>query len=159
MAKIKSGSIRMKPRWYFILGSVLMTIGVLSLSVVAIFLLNLSFFLLRQHGPMGEWRIQMMINSFPWWIPLLAVVGILLGVLLLKKYDFSYKKNFTVIAIVFVTALIMAAFIVDASGINETWSRQARMRRLYQSTQERRQNVPNQKRKQFDRGMYRSLSR
>ncbi len=132
MAKVKSGKITMKPRWYFILGSLLMIAGLSGLSIGAIFLTNLSFFLLRQHGPRGDYRLQLMLESFPWWIPFLAIIGIVGGVWILKKYDFSYKKNFSLIVIGFVLSILAAAFIIDYSGLNDFWSHQGPMRGFYQ---------------------------
>ncbi len=131
MNKIATGNISMKPRWYFVLGSSLMILGLVSSSISAIFLTNLSFFLLRQHGP-GAWKLQLILESFPLWIPLLAFFGIAIGIFLLKKYDFSYKKNFYLIIGTFVIAIILGAFIIDLTKINDTWFRQKPMRRFYQ---------------------------
>jgi hypothetical protein len=75
MTKITTGDINMKPRWFFVLGSASMIIGLVASSISAIFLMNLLFFSLRQHGPMGEWRLQSMLESFPWWVLLLALGG------------------------------------------------------------------------------------
>lgn len=135
MTKITTGAINMKPRWFFILGSVSVMLGLISASIGAIFLMNLIFFSLRQHGPMGEWRLQLMIENFPWWILLSAICGVVFGIYLLKKYDFSYKKNFSLIAGGFVVAIILAAFLVDLTGINDLWSRQGPMRKFYQRYQ------------------------
>jgi len=135
MTQITAGNIQMKPRWFFVLGSVSMMLGLVSASVGAIFLMNLLFFSLRQHGPMGEWRLQLMMESFPWWVLLLAIGGILSGIYLLKKYDFSYKKNFSLIASVFIIAIVSAAFLIDLTGINDLWFRQGPMRKFYQRYQ------------------------
>lgn len=135
MTKVKSGQITMKPRWYFVLGSLLMSFGLIGLSIGAIFLTNLSFFFLRQHGPMGEWRFQLMLESFPWWIPILAILGIVAGIFFLKKFDLSYKKNFSLIITAFVAAIVLAAFIIDLTGINDVWFGQGRMKGLYQFNQ------------------------
>lgn len=135
MTQITAGTINMKPRWFFVLGSVSMILGLVSASMGAIFLMNLMFFSLRQHGPMGEWRLQLMLESFPWWVLLLAIGGILSGIYLLKKYEFSYKKNFSLISGVFIIAIILAAFLIDLTGINNLWFRQEPMRRFYQRYQ------------------------
>lgn len=132
MQKVKSNEISMRPHWYFVLGSALSFIGLIGLSVIAVFLVNITLFLSRQHGPMGEAKFQTMINSFPWWIPVVAVVSIISGVFLLKKYDFSYKRNFWLVVLGFVVAIIVAGFVIDYSGLNETWSRQGPMKRFYQ---------------------------
>lgn len=135
MAKVKSNEISMKPRWYFVLGSILVMTGLVGFSIGAIFLTNLTLFLLRQHGPMGQWRLQLMLGSFPLWVPILAVVGVVLGIVMLRKYDFSYKKNFWLIIAGFIVSIILAAFVLDYLGLSDIWSRQGPMRRLYQQTE------------------------
>lgn len=132
MTQITTGTINMKPRWFFILGSISVMLGLIAASISAIFLMNLMFFLLRQHGPMGEWRLQLMLENFPWWILLLALGGIMSGISLLRKYDFSYKKNFSLIAGVFVITIILAAFLINLTGLNDLWSRHEPMRKFYQ---------------------------
>ena len=132
MAKVKSNEILIKPRWFFIIGSLLAFVGLVSFSLGTVFLTNLTLFLLRRHGPMGQWRLELMLNSFPWWIPVLAIVGLVLGVWLLKKYDFSYKKNFWLIVGGFIVSIILAALLLDYLGLNDSWSRQGPMRRFYQ---------------------------
>ena len=84
MAKIKTEQIKMRPKWYFIVGSFLMTVGLVGLSVGAVFLTNLVFFLVRKQGS-GQGRLQLMLQSFPWWIPTLAVIGVAFGIWMLKK--------------------------------------------------------------------------
>jgi hypothetical protein len=54
------------------------------------------------------------------------------GVKLLKKYDFSYKKNFLLIIVGLVLAIFLAAFTIDSLGFNEFWARKEPMRRFYQ---------------------------
>lgn len=132
MAKIKSGQITMKPHWYYILGTVLSLAGLVSSSVVAIFLTNLTIFLLKQHGPNGQWRLQQILESFPLWVPILALVGIFGGVWMLKKYDFSYQKNFKSIILMFIATIILTAFLLDYTGLDNLWMRQGPMRGFYQ---------------------------
>ncbi len=142
MAKVKSNEISMKPRWYFVLGSLLVMVGLVGLSIGAIFLTNITLFLLRQHGPMGQWRLQTMLTSFPLWVPILAIGGIVLGIVLLRKYDFSYKKNFWVIIAGFVISIFLAAFVIDYLGLNDIWSRQGPMRRFYQQIEGQGSSAP-----------------
>lgn len=132
MAKVTSNQITMKPHWHFVAGSLLMAASLVGLSIGAIFLTNLTLFLLRQHGPMGQVRLELMISNFPWWIPALALVGIVFGVSLLKKYDLSYKKNFFLIILGFIISIILAAFIIDRINLGDVWYRQGPIRRFYQ---------------------------
>lgn len=132
MAKVTSKEISMKPRWYFVAGSFLVMVGLVSASIAAAFFFNLTLFLARSHGPMADVRLQQIVAQFPWWVPFMAVASIVAGVVFLRRYDFSYKNNFWLILAGFVTAILIAAFIVDSSGLNDTWSRRGPMRGLYQ---------------------------
>ena len=147
MAKVKSNEISMKPRWYFMLGSTLLMGGFISFSIGAAFLTNITLFLLRQHGPMGQWRLQLMLDSFPLWVPLFAVTGILLGILMLKKYDFSYKKNFRLIIAGFIISVIIAGFALNYLELNKTWFRQGPMKRFYQQIEGQHNTTPADRRR------------
>ena len=142
MAKVKSNEISIKPRWYFIVGSLLTVAGLVGFRIGAIFLTNLTLFLLRQHGPMGQWRLQIMFNSFPLWVPILATVGIILGIWMLKKYDFSYKKNPWFVIVGFIVSIILAAFILDYLGLNDRWSHKGPLRRFYQQVERQNSTFP-----------------
>lgn len=133
MEKVASNEISMKPKWYFVLGSILTITSLAGLSVGAAFLTNLTFFLLRKHGPMGQWRLQQLVESFPLWVPILAALGMIFGIWMLRKYDFSYKKNFWLIVLGFVLSIMIAAFAINYLGLNDIWSRQNPMRYLYES--------------------------
>jgi uncharacterized membrane protein YdcZ (DUF606 family) len=121
----------MKPRWYFIAGSLLLISSLVGLSMGIVFLANLSVFLIRKSGPLATWRLQTILSTFPWWIPAVAIVGIFVAIWLLKKYDISYKKNFSLIIIAFIISIIFAGLLLDQLGLNEHLSR-GRMRKFYQ---------------------------
>jgi hypothetical protein len=142
MAMVKANEIAMKPKWYFMLGSLLSMVGLVGLSIGAIFLINLTLFLVQRHGPMGQWRLQQILNSFPWWVPILAIIGLGLGIWLLKKYDLAYKKNFWLIVAGFIISVFLAAFILDYSGLNSIWSHQGPMRRFYQQLENQGTSLP-----------------
>ncbi len=132
MSQVSSGQIKMKPKWYFVLVSILMTVGLTGVITAAIFFINLNLFLIRRHGPMLQWRLDLIFNSFPLWIPLLAVLAVVVSIKLLKKYDFSYKTNFVFLTISFVLAIFASGWLIDALGFNEIWSQTRPMRRFYQ---------------------------
>lgn len=119
MDQIREDKIKMRPRIYFIAGSILTFVGLVSSVVVSIFLVGLIRFSLRTHGPMAIYRFDQILSSFPWWTPLLAIVGLVVGVWLLRKYDFSFKVNFKLIIVGFILAIIVGGFIVDGVGLND----------------------------------------
>ncbi len=142
MEKVRSNEIAMKPRWYFVVGSIMTLIGLTASTVAAIFLINVTLFLLREHGPRGEWRLQQMLESFPLWIPVLAVAGIAVGVWLVRKYDFSYRYNFGLIAVGFIVAVVSSAFILDYTGLSDIWFRQGPMKGMYRQNQKSDAPIP-----------------
>ncbi|MCX7589813.1 MAG: hypothetical protein N2Z85_02650 [Patescibacteria group bacterium] len=110
----------MRPKWYFFAGSLILFIGVVSSTVFSIFLINFLFFILRKHyGPMYQYKLQFILSNFPWWILIIAVFGIIIGIKLLKEYDFSYKKNFLLIVGGYILAIIFSAFIIDFFNLNK----------------------------------------
>jgi len=132
MSRIQSGRIHMKPRWYFLLGSAGLIVGFVGLAVMSVFLVSLITFSLRSHGPMAAVRYQQLLSVFPWWAPITALIGLAAGIFLLKKFDFSYKKNFLLVVTVFIGSIILAGFVINYLGIDNLWVRRGMMRRFYQ---------------------------
>jgi hypothetical protein len=132
MSKIKTEQIKMKPKWYFWLGSISMFIALVGLVIVSIFLISLVTFSLKTHGPMGAIRYQQIISGFPWWAPIIVVIGLVTGIFLLKKYDISYKKNFLFIVLMFIVAILFGGILVDILGFDTLWMKRGPMRRFYQ---------------------------
>lgn len=118
MSKIKKGQIKMKPRWYFVLGSTAMVVGLSAISIVLMFVIRLFMFSIRQHGPMADIRLQQIISNFPLWAPIVAILGMIIGIIMLKKYDFSYKKNFYLIIIGIIFAMFLSGFLIDKFNLD-----------------------------------------
>lgn len=135
MKQILSGRVTMKPRWYFVVGSLALIVGLVASTIASIFLVSIIAFSLRTHGPMGAVRFQQLTSSFPLWAPLLAVFGIASGVWFLKQYDVSYKKNFPMIVLTLIVSVLLAGWLMDATGMTTYWSRRGSMKRLYQQTE------------------------
>ena len=92
MKKIKNEKITMRPKWYFWLGSAVLFIAIVSLMIVTVFLISLVTFSLRNRGgPMAIVRYQQIVSNFPWWAVVVSILGLISGITLLKKYDFSYN--------------------------------------------------------------------
>lgn len=138
MAKIRDGQLKMRPKIYFVAGSGLAFVSLVSSLIFSVFLFGLIRFSLRSHGPMGSYRLDQMLASFPWWSLVLAIGSLALGIFLIRRYSFSYKLDFKIIVIGFVLAVIAAGWLVDVMGLNDTWSRRGPMRgfmrQYYQET-------------------------
>lgn len=128
MNQIEQGKIKMKPRVYFIVGSILTIIGLVSSLIVSIFLFGLIRFSLRTHGPMGEYRLDQIMSNFPWLTIVFAIVGLVLGVWLIRQYDFSYKIKTWFVVMGFILAVMVAGWVIDSVGINDTLLQRGPMR-------------------------------
>ena len=117
----------MRPKAYFIAGSILTFVGLVSSVVVSVFLVGLIRFSLRTHGPMASYRFDQILSSFPWWAPVLAIVGLVVGIWLLRKYDFSFKVNFKIVIIGFILAVIVGGWFIDSVGLNDVLIRRGPM--------------------------------
>jgi len=119
MGRIHTEHIKMRPRWYFILGSLATFVGLVMAILASVFLLSFIKISLRGSGKMAEYKMDELLSHFSWWGPVIALASLLLGLWLLRQYEFSYKKNFGLIAIGFILAIIVASFVLDMSGLNE----------------------------------------
>lgn len=132
MLKIKSGEIKIKPKWYFVVGSFSSVLGLVGMVLVIIFCTNLFLFTLRTNSYMKGYRLEQIISNFPWWALFIAVLGVGLGIYLLKKFDFSYRKNFVFIVAVIILAIFTASWLFDSLGINDVFMRRGMMNKIYQ---------------------------
>lgn len=119
MGRIHTEHIKMRPRWYFVLGSLATFVGLVMSILASVFLLSFIKLSLRGSGKMAEYKMDELLSHFSWWGPIIALASLLLGIWLLRQYEFSYKKNFGLITTGFVLAIAVASFILDMSGLNE----------------------------------------
>lgn len=133
MSKIREGKIETRPKIYFILGSLLAFLGLVSSIVISVFLFGLMRFLSRTHGPLGEYRLEQLLSSFPWWAPVFAVLGLISGIWLLRRYDFSYKIDSKIVVAGFILAIITAGVLIDMTGVNDAWVRRGPMKWMMQN--------------------------
>ena len=136
MSQIRKKQIKMRPKIYFVAGSVLLGIGMAGIIVLTAFFSNLIFFRLRIHQPfsffaLGRPGLKPFLLTFPWWPLFLAIGGIAGGSILLKKYDISYKKSFWVLVITLISFSLFFGFILSKSRFNQRAQRLKHFKRFY----------------------------
>lgn len=146
MLAIKKGEVTMRPKAYFVIGSLLLGAGLAAALTIALLFLTASAFHLKNAGSIeflryGGVGVPFFIRMFPWKPLFLAVLGIVGGLSFLKKYDVSYKKNFVHISLALVGALIVFAMVFDHVGINERLGRIKRFEPLYRQDDDRGQVI------------------
>lgn len=132
MTSVREGRVKMRPKWQYVLGSLAMIGALTGLTTLSVFLVSVVSFSLRTHGPMGAIRLERLLSTFPWAALVVAAVGVGLGIWLMKKYDFSYKKNFLLITLSFVFAVLLSGWLINYFGLDTLWMKRGPMREFYQ---------------------------
>lgn len=132
MDQIHIGKVKMKPRIYFIIGSILTFMGLVFSVVVSIFLFGLIKFSLRTHGRMSQYRFDELVANFPWWTLVFAIIFLFFGIWLIRKYDFSYKNEPWMIILGFVLVVIVSGWVVDMTGLNDRLFQRGPMKGMMQ---------------------------
>ena len=130
MEKIHHNKIKMHPSVYFVIGSILTLTGLVASVVLSVFLVSLAQFSLRSHGPMGQYRLDQLLGSFPWWTIPVAVVGLVVGVVILRRYEFAYKHNMWLVISGFVLSVVLAGILINLTGLDNIWLKRGPMRGL-----------------------------
>jgi len=97
LASIRSGEIKMRPRWRFLLRATLILLGVIMLILSVIYLVSFILFMLRATGLSYEPLLGLrgwynLVVSLPWILILLAMVFIVVLELLVRRYAFAYRR-------------------------------------------------------------------
>lgn len=129
MDQIKQGKIKIRPKGYYVIGSILTFIGTIFSIVSSSFLFGLLRFSMRAHyGRGAQYKIDSAISNFPWWIVILAILSLSLGIWLIKKYNFSYKIKPVFLIVSFVFAILISGIAIDLTGFNESLYRRPQMK-------------------------------
>lgn len=122
--KIKEGEANMRPRWHFILRTVLGIIGIIILILTSIYLVSFVIFAISSSGILtvssfGFRGLKLFVLSLPWFIILAVLVFMVLLEFLVKKYAFSYKKPLLFSLIAVLILVVVGNFVVFRIGLHE----------------------------------------
>lgn len=112
MKKIKKDEVRMRPKSYFVAGSVLLALGLFATVVSSALFAHSAMFNIRTLAPFAYFRlgapgIRPFLFAFPWLPVLISGSLIYLGVYFLKKYDIAYKKNLGLLIVGIIAAVLI----------------------------------------------------
>ena len=117
MEKIIKEQVKMKPKLYFVGGSLMLGMGLIILVLTSSLVIDVISFKLsamnaRGMVNLGWWGWKMMARTIPWNLVFLASLLVGLGVNLMKRYEFSYKKGLVWIAVGMVLGVIGLSFLI-----------------------------------------------
>lgn len=124
LKKIKTGEVDMKPRWHFILKSLLLVFSVITAVLVVVYLLSFVIFTLRQSGVgftllYGFRGISMFVMSSPWLLIASAGAAVVVLQVLVHKYSFSYRQPllYTIIGVVFL--MLIGSYVIEQTSLHQ----------------------------------------
>ena len=117
LAEIKSGQLKQRPHWYFVLRGALIGTGIGLVLCLVLYLASFIFFILRQTG---VWFVPafgfrgwfVFFRSLPWLLIGLSAIFVIVLELLVRRYAFAYREPliysvFGIIVIVFAGGFLL----------------------------------------------------
>ncbi len=136
MKKIKKQEVKMRPRAYFVAGSMLLGAGVVGVMMLAVLFTGMVFFRLRMQGALGYLRFGSMglahfVKIFPWRTVGLAGIGLMGGSYLLRKQGKTYKIGLGWLVLGVIVTVLGLGLLIDKVGVNEKLQK-GRVKSLYE---------------------------
>lgn len=133
--KIKKGDIKMKPKIYFILRMILLTLGVLFLFLFIIYLISFIMFSLRTSGLLfmprfGFFGIGILFSSLPWLLILLAITLIIVLEIFTKHFTFIYRQPLLYSLLIIIVLILTLSFLIEKTPFHSNLFLSARERHL-----------------------------
>jgi len=121
--KIVKGEIKMKPKAYFVIKSVLVILAFLLCSLFALFLISFVVFIMVENGSFafpgfGFVGFKVLFGSLPWVLVILALVLIFALEVLLKKFSFTWKKPIVYSLLGVVLFVFLAGGVIAKTGLH-----------------------------------------
>ncbi len=136
MSQIDTQHIQMRPKWYFILGSLLISLSLACIVICGLFIFSDVFFHIRSHGPFGYLQfgsngIQPFLQTFPV-VPLfIGIFLIVFGSILLIRFTKAYHYSMRLIISILVIIFIIVGFTADYFGLNEFIAQNNSINQIY----------------------------
>lgn len=136
MKEIQEKDINMRPKFYFIAGSVLLGIGIASAAVVSSFFVHVLIYKIRyehafEYLVFGRHGFELFLMTFPW-VPLFVALGGLFGGwALLKNYDISYRQDFWKLMVGSCALIVGLGFVIDQTNVPQRVENMKMLKQIY----------------------------
>ncbi|MFA6376061.1 MAG: hypothetical protein WCX69_01515 [Candidatus Paceibacterota bacterium] len=112
---VKSGEIKMRPKWHFILRATLWTVGIAIVALALVYLASLFVFIMARTGiwiapVFGLRGLFIFLASLPWLLLTLVALFIIVLEIMVRHYSFAWRQP-----LVYLTVVIL--IIVAGGGI------------------------------------------
>ncbi|QQR51896.1 hypothetical protein IPG36_04765 [bacterium] len=124
MHEIESQHIKMRPRWHFILLGTSSLLGIVGLSGLSAYLINVMTLSIRIQSvdrPMygARQHLSDLLAHFPWWALIVAILAIIGLVWLLRQNSRLYRVRIGWIIALVLSASIVAGLLISISPLGQ----------------------------------------
>lgn len=133
--RIHSGKVKMRPKVYFILKTVLIILGIILAGLFVLFLMSFIFFVLRARGVwylpgFGLPGIRALFVLLPWLLFLTAIGLIAVLEILFKHFAFTYRRPILYSILGIVVLIFLGSFIIHKTSLHSGLFRRAQQGHL-----------------------------
>lgn len=124
LSKIKSGSIKAKPKFHFVLRTLLLISGLVVAGLLLLYLISFVIFLLRVNGlwqapSFGFRGWGMLFTSLPWMLLILIGFFVLVMEILVKHFSFAYRRPLLYSVLGILVFLGVSGFVVAQTPFHQ----------------------------------------
>jgi len=124
LASIKSGKVKMHPRWEFALRAGALYLGLLILAIASLYAASFAVFMLRQSGLLsashfGFEGLEILLGSLPWIIVAVAIIFALILLFTIRRYSFGYTWPFLYSALAIIVFVIIGGAIIGSTPLHQ----------------------------------------
>jgi hypothetical protein len=135
LERIKSGQIKMKPKLYFVLKTILVAVGIFIIGSFILFLISFIGFHLRAGGVFylpgfGLQGFGVYLKLLPWLLIFISVLLILLLEALAKRFSFVWRRPIFYSLLVVIMIALIGGIIVDRTSLHPRVLLQSRQTNL-----------------------------
>lgn len=123
LEKIKTGQVKMQPRFYFILKTILIMGGVFLAAALIIFLISFISFHLRTSGVwylpgFGFRGLGIYLRLLPWFLIFVSVVLIFVLEILAKRFSFVYHRPILYSLLAIISIAVIGGFVIEKTPLH-----------------------------------------
>ncbi len=131
LSTINAGSVKMRPRWQFVLQSIAMLVGLILIFLLMLFVVSFGIFLLQRSGvwfalQFGSHGLKELLATLPVLFLVLTVIFLLLLQVLAHRYSFSYSRPMLYTLLGTIILVVGGSFVIAKTQVHEDLYRLAR---------------------------------
>ncbi len=120
---IKTGEIKMRPRWQFVLRGALAVLGGVLIALLLLYLISLIIFTSRETGVafvpvFGLRGIVAFLRALPWLLIFFSAVFVILLEILVRHYAFAYRRPLVYSGLGIVVLVVAGGFLVAGTSLH-----------------------------------------